>query len=353
MRRVLGALVATTIAGVALAACGASGPAAPATIEGQPSLQISVPLSVAGCEGSGLCFAVGTTGLDTEPTSAAQVTADGTTWHGVAAPSAASTIIGSAGCYDHGCLFGGSNPSGDVIWRTATDTKLVAASAPAGGLGVTSISCWSAAHCAVLDSLPSGVQRVSFTSNGGLAWAAPHTLAQLGDVNGLSIDCVDAAHCVIGEAGHANSGGLAEWAATDDAFATTLYTGAGFPADTAWSQLSDLNCTISRCVARVSDGNGLSEVVVTDLSGGRWFRSPPAWAAAANLKATPNAVACTPALLCTVAGDDGDAGGLWVATGSGWLSQPLRYVSDSLTQAACSTVRCVAINGWTVVAYRP
>jgi len=351
MRR--GLVVALTLAlgSLALSACGSS--TAPSTeVVGQPSLQISVPLQVAACEGVGRCFAVGTTGLDTEPTSAAEMTTNSQHWSAIAAPSAPSTILTSAGCWANGCIYAGSNAGGDVIWHNVNANGISVTSAPTGGLGVTAVSCFATNQCAALDTSANGSMRVSFTTNGAASWSAPKVVSAPAGATGLSISCIDAQHCVIGESGVMSAGAGAAWVATSDGFATTN-SGSSFPTGASWTQLTDLSCTTTRCVGRLSDSDGHSKVVVANLTG-QWFATNPRWGSHLNVPITLDALACTPALRCVATGSSGDVGAVWVSDASGtWSALSLKYVGNPLTYAACSKSRCVAVNNWTVTAFAP
>jgi hypothetical protein len=350
MRRGLVVVLAGAATSLALSACGASSDAA--TINGQPSLQISVPLSVAACEPNGLCFAVGTTGVDTPPTSAAEVTARGNEWHVASTPNAPSTIIAAASCWDGGCLFGGSNAASDVVWATKTNTKILPAAAPSGGIGVSGISCFAPRECAALDASSNGAERVSFTSDGGATWGAPIAVPTAPSELGTSISCVDAKHCVVAQSSASGGNSAAAWTATDNGFITS-YSGHQVPGGHPWTQLSNLLCTSRRCIGRLGDAAGHSMVIVVDLARGQWFHTRPAWRSTLKLPFTVDAVACTPALRCVATGTHGGTGVAWSSSGSTWSKLNLRYVSDPLTGAACGRNRCVAMNDWTVITFAP
>jgi hypothetical protein len=350
MRSGLAVFLAAVAASVSLSACSTSGNVA--TVDGEQSLQISVPLSVAACEPAGLCFAVGTTGVDATPTSAAQVTARGDEWHVAATPASPSTFISTAACWDGGCLFGGSNAQSDVIWSTKTNTRIARTAAPIGGIGVNAISCFAVKSCAVLDASATGAERVSFTTDGGASWAAPITIPTVANELGTSIACVDPVHCVIAQSSSTGGNSAAAWTATNDAFATT-YSGHQMPGGHPWTQLNNLLCSRQRCIGRLADAAGQSMVVVVDFARGQWFNGSPPWRSTLKLPFTVDVVACTPGLRCIATGTHGATGVAWASTGSTWSRINLRYVSDPLTGAACARKRCIAINDSTVLSFTP
>jgi hypothetical protein len=147
-----------------------------------------------------------------------------------------------------------------------------------------------------------------------------------------------------------NSG--AAWTATDNGFATT-YSGHDLPGGHPWTQLNNLLCSPARCIARLSDAEGQSMVIVVDLVHGAWFHTHPQWRTTLKLPFTVDAVACTPSLRCVATGTHAGAGVAWASSGSTWSKLNLRYVSDPLTGAACASNRCIAMNGTTVLSFSP
>jgi hypothetical protein len=345
MRRAIGIGTALIAGGLILAACGSTATTTQ-SVTGDPSLAISVPLQVAACEPTGPCYALGTTGLDSDPTSAAQATIDGKSWSNVSTPRAPSTIVTSASCWSGGCLVGGSSAHGDVVWRNSSNTSMIATNTPNYGLGISAISCYAAKSCAVVDSTSDGTVRVTYTTDGGSTWSSSQAVGPLNGASATSISCIDHDHCVIGHGSSSDSSVGAGWTATSDGFATTT-SGHEFPNGDAWLQLNDLTCNSARCVGRVSDSSGAAEVVVADLKG-QWFATAPTWTTPSGLPTTLDAVSCSPTLRCVAVGSHGGQGALYEATSSGWNPVSLNYVSDALTGAACGSTRCEAINGWTV-----
>ena len=167
-----------------LAACG--GPAASPALLGNPSLNISVPLNAAGCNDVGTCYAIGTTGLDIAPNAAAQVSIRGRSWHAVTTPNSPSTLMDAVSCWKSGCLFGGSNSSGNVVWASSDASTLVATASPSAGRGVTALSCFSARHCGAVDTAGDGQARISFTDSGADHWSSPLRVRWALDATALS-----------------------------------------------------------------------------------------------------------------------------------------------------------------------
>lgn len=335
MARAARGLIVVLLAAALLSGCGGSSPRHQ-VIDGQPSLDISVPLSLAACAPDGDCYALGTTGLDSAPDVAAQVSAKGSSWAQISAPSAPSTVLDSWACWVGGCLFGGSDPSGDVVWA-ASGRTLVSVSAPAGGEGVLALSCFGSGNCAVLDVDSAGVDRLSVTDDHGSTWSNPLEVAWPDGTTPDALACTSADHCVV--VGHLGATGSssAEWAVTTDGGATWS-TGS----NSGWSDLSGLGCFGTRCEALASGSSG--EIVNSNSGGATWrvaIRQP---------HRAPLALSCVGWGRCgAVATAPG--GGLWVAVErAGRWSQPtLQYAPGPAVTVGCGGERCVAVGTTTTV----
>ncbi len=323
------------ISGLLLAACGST--TTPLALVGRPTLNISVPLSLSACDAIRHCYSVGTTGLDASPSSAGQVATAGHGWRTVAVPSAPSTEMAAASCWNNGCLFGGADSAGDVIWHTSSPRSITVSGEPTGGRGVSTISCFIPHGCAVVDTDPSGFSRLIFTSDGGATWTTPLRLPWSQNASALSMHCDNTLDCLI----------VGTLRGTSSSTAVTLQTrdgGRTFASDSFahWAQLSNLSCFNTNCVALGSLSDGTGQIVVSTTRGVTWS------AARLGPSRSIGAVSCQSASRCVAVG--AGSARLWVSKGSTWNVRALRYVPDAFTSVSCSTRDCVAISSQTVVA---
>ena len=322
------------IAGLVLASCGGS-PTSPALL-GNPSLNISVPLNVAGCDDAGTCFAIGTTGLDIAPNAAAQQSTHNKPWRAVTTPNAPSTLMDAVGCWHSGCLFGGSNTSGDVLWRTTSNSAMVATAAPSAGRGVSALSCFAGAHCAAVDSDRNGQTRVSFTDNHGESWTSPTPITWNANATALSVACTSDANCVVAGTTRVNGGSAAIWSVTNDAGATWTTS-----RNASWIQLIDLTCNATQCVALASQPNGLGVIMHSRNGGVRWTRD------ATQPGKSPGTLACSRALHCLSASATSPS--IALESAGKWTARRLKYVPDPFIAAGCGTTYCVAVGSQTTL----
>jgi hypothetical protein len=342
MLRVVRVVAAGLVAAVLLAACGTTAPKA-LVLNGTPTLSISVPLSLAGCGPSGHCYALGTTGLDNAPDVSAQTTTLGHHWHKVATPVAPSTVLQSWSCWIGGCLFGGSDPSGDVVWATTGSNSLAAVSEPAGGAAVASISCYASASCSLVDVGDAGTVRYTTTTSGGSSWSTPIGVAWPSGSRADSLTCTSSTVCVVGGSYGPARALHAEWATTTDAGQTWAAN-----SSSQFHSLSDLACFARKCEGLASLGR-TSEVVVSSDGGTTWSayaHQPPK---------SPSDLSCSAYTACAViATSPQDEMWMSLERGHTWTTPQLQYAPGPAVSVGCGADRCVAISPTvTVVATIP
>ena len=309
-------------------------------VVGFPSRSIAVPLGVAACTTSNSCIALGTSGSDVGLSSVGELRSPDGRWTSLAVPAAPSSLVTTAACWQSGCLIGGTQPTGDLLWTYDATTRTVAPSAtPHAGQGVNALSCFGVASCAVIDSL--GVaqgSRISFTSDGGATWTTPLALPwTIGDPV-TTVACSDALHCLVAATA---TGGRALVEVTVDGGVTWTV----LSTSPSWNALSSLSCTGRKCVGLASTSDG-AVIERTQTFGRLW--------SGVTVVERANALACTSYTKCVVAGQT-TSNGPWLATLSHRTLHrtPLQYVPTALTDAACGAKVCVAIGVSTVLALHP
>lgn len=321
---------------VALAGCTTA--TAQPTVRGYPSSSISVPLHVVACTTTDTCVALGTSGADAAPSSVGEVRRANGTWTALYVPPALSSLLSSAACWSSGCLIGGTQPTGDLLWNfDAPHRSVVAASAPSGGLGISALSCFAPFACGAIDASGAGA-RLSFTSDGGATWSLARAMAWTSNESPSALACSDALNCLASASGR---GGSALLDVTHDGGATWT----PLASANSWRSLSELSCRGLDCVGLASTSSG-SALVRTTSFGQTWRVEP--------LDHTTNALACTRHARCALVGQLSDHGA-WLAVLHARKLKPLvtRYIPAPLTSVACGTTVCAAINASTVVSLRP
>lgn len=322
-------------AGLVFASCGTVTSNAPATLDGVPSISISVPLRLTACTGDNSCVALGTTGTQ----SVGELRGPNGVWTSLAVPSALSSQLTSSSCWTGGCLIVGALTSGDLVWRYDHSTSTMAtARAPGGGKGALAISCFAEEACAVVDSTGvAGTDRLNFTSDAGASWSTPVALAWTAGLSIDSLACSDQLDC-LASASAPHTSALLE--VTHDAGLT--WTVRATPS--SWLVVDSLSCAQRTCQALAHGAN--ADVVARSTTFARTWRQ---WTLAARARA----LACTVSARCVVVGERTDSG--WLATWHRATISPvaLRYVPSTLTSSACGTKVCAAVANSTVVSTRP
>ena len=335
---VLRAATVITVAALALSACTTS-QSITTSVRGTPSISVSVPLQTVACTTSNSCLAVGTSATGVGPSAVGEYQATNGKWSVVAVPPASSSQIAVASCWRTGCLLGGSQPSGDLLWRyNETSHTLVVVSPPAQGLGVSALSCAAALSCAVVDSSSNGQARLAFTSDGGSTWTTPVAVAwTTGDVV-TSLACTTPSDCALSAT---TPGHLAQLEVTSDGGST--WRARSTPS--SWTSLMSLRCVLRQCVGLTTTAAQTNLVRSSNFT--RTWRS-------VSLAATANAVACTSMNRCVLVGQTSSQRP-WVATVRRDIvtTSRLQYVPSPLLDVACGATQCAAIGVTTVLSIRP
>jgi len=332
-----------------LAACGSSSPAG-VVVDGTPSISLSVPLTAVGCTTNDTCYAVGTTGVDSRVTTAAQYSDDGHTWHAVAAPPAPVSTITSSSCWSTGCLFGGTNENGaDLLWSVEGHGPIATVASPARGAGVISVSCYGTATCTVLDQGTDGSSRLSTTVNGGATWSAPVAIHPAAGTNpnhgtapqgftALSASCLSSLNCVV--AGTPGDTGTVDVQVTEDGGLTWILG----TTDAAWTSLSDMHCQSNWCVARAVGTDGRGVLVTSATDGVSW--ATPSSQDGNSLQS----LSCVSVHRCAaIVATGASSSGLAMSSKKTWSDVTLRYVPNRLVSLACGNTMCVAASAQSVV----
>jgi hypothetical protein len=328
---------ASLVGALLLAACG--GPSASPTLLGSPSLNISVPLNAVGCDDAGICFALGTTGLDIAPNAAAQASVRGQSWQTVATPNAPSTSMNAVSCWRTKCLFGGSNSAGNVVWSSADAKTMSAVRAPSSGLGISALSCFASSRCAAIDTGVDGQARISFTDSAGANWSSPQPVKWARDATALSIACTSDSSCVVTGTTKVVGGSGAIWSETSDGGASWSTS-----QNAKWIQLIDATCGATVCEALATQSNGLGIVVHSAIGGSSWKPD------ANQPSKSPGTFACSRSLNCVAV----SANSPWLAIekANKWTTQHLKYVPDPFIAIGCGVTYCVAINSQTTLSIK-
>ena len=320
-------------ASLLLASCGTSPVALSA--EGQPSLSLDTPLTTVSCTTTGACIALGASGSSNAPTTGAQVRNHRGDWSALNVPTASLASFYDSACAATTCFFGGTQSTGDLLWSINANTGAVAIlKSPANGLVNRNLSCASDTECTTIDQAANNLTRLSSTSDAGVTWSAPRTLAWAANKT-TALDCPSAKHCYVATTSTRHVVTLRETidaGATWDVVATPR----------TWTSLASVYCTTT-CTALVSTAAGSAVVTQSKLT---WKETP--------LTFTASFMACESTTTCLVVGRlPGETPAMAQWRVSGARSFTLTYVPSPLTDVACGATACVAIGVTTVVALRP
>ncbi len=338
------AVSVVTIAAIGLAGCNSNNTASVARVTGIPSIGISVPLHTVACTTTDSCIALGTTGAQLVPTSVGEYRQGNGTWSSLDVPAAPSSVITSASCWKTGCLVGGIQPSGSLVWGyNASSQSMSALNVPSTSQGVRALDCFADASCAAVVNVASAnvsanVSAIVFTGDGGATWSQaapiPWTLAE----TVKSVSCADGLDCMVSAISGA---GTLDVEVTHDAGLTWI------PriTPTSWQTLTSLHCSHLKCVGLASTDH-TSLVARTTTFGRLW--------SATTLPVRANALACATITTCVIGGQT-TSNGPWLATltGTTYVVNALRYVPSPVLDVACGTKVCVGLGVSTVLALRP
>lgn len=319
-----------------------------AHVTGIPSLGIAVPLHKVACTTSNSCIALGTTGSQLAPSSVGEYRQSNGSWSVLNIPEAPSSLITSTSCWKTGCLIGGIQPSGSLVWAyNASSQSVTVQDVPPTSQGVRALDCFVAGACAALVNTTStasstgttnNLSAISFTSDGGVTWSAPTPLPWTLGETVKSVSCTDALNCMVS----AESGaGTLDLEVTHDAGLNWI----ARPTPPSWVSLSSLHCVKLTCVA-IANTTTSSFIVRSTTFARLWH------ATALGVKAS--ALACTSIGHCVIVGENA-TGQPWLATltNSSVVASRLQYVPSALVDVACGTTTCVAIGVSTLLALHP
>jgi photosystem II stability/assembly factor-like uncharacterized protein len=326
-------------AALALSGCGSTPHVAVAHVVGTPSLSIQVPLDTVGCTASGSCVALGGDGSSAAPSTLGEVRHANGTWQTLSLPTVQSGVISTTSCWTNGCLIGGSQSSGDLLWLyDATTGAVTLAHAPEAGQSISSLSCFGVLSCAIVDTkgITSG-SRLSFSDDGGTTWSSPVPITWTQSSQPWILSCSDGLDCLA----VATPDGQLTVESTNDAGVT--WTPLSVPA--SWTSLTSLSCIGLRCTALATTSTQ-SLVVRTRDFGATWTQKP--------LSAQASALACATLTRCVAVGENADKAA-WLATlrGSHATTKSLEYVPTPLIDVSCGTKICAAISVSTVLSLKP
>jgi hypothetical protein len=329
-----------SVAGTVLASCATSIKTSP-HLTGLPANSISVPLSSVGCTTNNSCVAIGTSDLGVSPTSVGEYRLPNGRWAALSVPNAdLSAFLASSSCWSDGCLFVGSQSSGDLVWRYDANThKVINATAPRFASGVEAASCYSILTCAILD-MASGGARFLVTVNGGTTWSSPVALGVPSQDTVTSLSCSSEVRCV---ATFTNaSSGIAIYVTSDGGATWSPKTS---PSVT-WSTLTSLTCVRRACIGLAKLSSGWRIVRTKNFA--------KSWSKVASLQGSNLTLACTSLEHCIVGGMT-KSSSPWLATvNSGSVtSVKLKYVPSPIEGIACGSKDCAAIAVTTVMELRP
>jgi len=331
------------VAGAVLASCAtATVTVTPPRVTGLPAISISVPLSSVACTTNNSCVALGTSVLDVSTTSVGEYRSIKGRWAALSVPSAdPSTFLASSSCWNDGCLFVGSQTSGDLVWRYDEGTHAVTtASAPPSASGVDAVSCYTSLTCAIVDSSRAGA-RFLLSVDGGTTWSSPVILGVPAQDTVTSLSCTSELDCIAsflnasnGVAVYVTGDGGATW--TPRATFSTL----------PWSALTSLTCAGRKCLGMAKLPTGW-RIVRTKNFGMSWSKVD-------SLPGSNLTMACTSLERCVVGGMEGSSSA-WLATLKSNSLTPVKltYVPSPIADVACGSSICAAVGVTTVMALRP
>lgn len=217
--------------------------------------------------------------------------------------------------------------------------SVTATPTPRAGKGVSALSCFAAASCAVVDSTGiTGSARLSFTSDAGTTWTTPELMSWTTGESVTALSCTDALNCLVG-ATNSNRQALLE-VTHDGGMTWSVRT---VPTD--WISINSLTCVALRCDGLVTTAT--QSLVERTSTFARLWKS-------VALSDQANALACARLTRCAVVGQTVNQTP-WLATlrGKHVTSIALKYVPSPLLDVACGVKACSAIAASTVLSLHP
>jgi len=329
-----------SVAGLVLASCVTTTVTVTTRVTGLPAISISVPLSNIACTTSNTCVALGTSYLNVSPTSVGEYRTAKGHWTTLEVPVAdSSTFIQSSSCWNDGCLFVGSQSSGDLVWNYgAGDATIESEPGPTGASGIEAVSCYASMSCAIIDTSKSG-PRFLTTIDGGATWSPPVTVDVPVHEAATSLACISESVCI---AGFQNSSHAIAVYVTDDG--GTTWAPRNGASTVTWSILTSLKCTGQKCVGLAELSSGW-RIVRTNDFGKKWSK-------VASLRGSNLTLACTSLERCVVGGMTNFQSSLpllaTVTSGSVKVAK-LKYVPSPISDVACGSRICAAIGVTTLM----
>lgn len=326
-------LALIAVAAITFAACGSSA-SPPAPLSAEPSVDISVSLTIGACDGAGTCYAFGAGNEGT--TGQVQVKGNWTTF---TTPQDAVGVSDIA-CWHGGCLVTGYGSSGQLTVWTVTGTKVTTGAAPRVG-SIDALDCFASETCAIVGppppssppaSVAAGGVQITTTTDGGLQWTPTGVT---GKVPGAptELSCIDTHTCVLAGTGYetTTTDGGAHWSAA------TL--------EPSWHSVVGLTCVAASCTL-LSTNHGTTTVFTSSDDG-------TAWTAAKTPLPTPAASSsCTANGNCAAVPTGGETSLLIDHNGS-WSIKAVRYAPAPFTAVGCGPTACVAIEPYGTVTLTP
>ncbi len=320
---------------VVLASCGSHAAVVKKIhLDGTPAISISVPLSEISCTLNDVCVAVGTATDGAGPTSVGEFSSPKGHWFNLAIPTTFPTLLSSVACSGAQCLLGGSRPGQDLLYQFDSHGHgLTSVSAPAGGIGISSLAC-NATTCALIDSSSTGEPRFSVSADGGTTWANPSPIVWAKGDAITAFTCGSALECAVGVLSSSHVFSL--YVTTDGG---TAWSESVTPS--AWTTLTSLSCVDEHCVG-LATTNG-SSLLVRSKTFTRTWKST-------KLALPASALACVTFSRCVAVGQ-GSSDQPWLANIKGGQATEvdLRYVPSPLLGVACGSKVCAAIGVTTLV----
>lgn len=339
MRRGWRVTVGLAAGAVLLASCGSPTPSVVSPhLTGVPALSFAVPLTSVSCTLNDVCVAIGSSSSGAGPNSVAEFATPHGHWLNLTLPSTTSILLTTVACSGSECLIGGSSPGHDVLWLfDSHGSSLTPLTPPAQGIGVSALTC-GVSSCALIDTGPGGVPRMSLSSDDGTTWSSPAPLHFAKSDAITTFSCGSASDCALGLMTLAHVFSL--YVSSDGGSSWGLEITPG-----AWTTVTSLACQLRRCVAVATTAH-TSELVRSTTFTRTWKVE--------KLTHHASSVACTPNARCVVVGQ-GASGQAWLSLvhGTATTGVTLRYVPSPLLGVACGSKICAAIGVTTLVSVPP
>ncbi len=327
-----------SVGALTLSSCTTSS-VSPPHVTGVPSIGISVPLRVSACTQSGSCVALGTTGSNLTPATVGQYRETNGAWSSLVVPNTPSSQLTSVACFTTTCLFGGVQPTGNLLWNYNASSQSVAAlHGPTGGIGIKALSCFDATYCvAIISAGVDAVSRLSSSSDQGATWSKE---IPLNWTQGDSVDavaCTSPITCVVSATTPQNTTVIET---TSDGVTWTQQ-----KSPPTWTSAWSFTCVGRACVGLASSSSA-TYLIRSNSFAKKWHTTP--------LSGRASALACVRLSSCVAVGET-KSSNPWLAIikGTSQNVASLRYVPSPLEDVACSTSLCTANAVSTVLTIRP